>query len=371
MIASLGEIPASPPVPAARVSVRLRRAEPEDEAGIYTLYEAVFGSGWGGEYRRRRRWCTVENLYPELTREWVLTAGDQVVGFLGAVPLPYRIGGRTLIAHSPSDYMVLPQYRFHGLKLMKECFKVCPDCISCDDIEVTIKVNEWLGAQPAGEMHRYTRLLDARGLRKGQLARIPTALYAPATLGLRLLEAIHPVGLPAGYVLKEVDGFDSRFDRLCERILATLPVSPVRDARFLQWRYGAASPHAASRVAVVERGDGELAGYAVYYSSRGQAHGGYVFDLQSEGPERSGVAKALLGHCTSRLRSDGCWLAHYYQVDSPHAVSREVLRALGFYRRTRHILFVRLADPELQRLAGDASNWHYVFGDGEGSHAYV
>src|SRR5690606_16899402 len=145
---------------------------------VCKLYAEIFSTPAAEAFRRRWKWSQEESLYPAETRRWVLLADDVVKGFLGTVPMLYRVRGKQVIAHTPCDYMVHPDQRFHGIKLMRQCFKDCPDCVSTDDIEATIKVTKWLGAAEAGSMVRFARVVDARAARRGRLADVPSLLWA-------------------------------------------------------------------------------------------------------------------------------------------------------------------------------------------------
>ena len=339
--------------------------------GVIDLYAEVFGSEAATGYRKRWRWSQEENLYPDQTRQWAIMAGDRVVGFVATMPLPYRVDGKEIIAHTPCDYMVHPDYRFHGIKLMRECFTTIPECISCDDIPATIKVTEWLGAKQAGEMWRYARVLNAKTLRRGRLAGVPGALWAPVTLGLRVFDRLRLARPDRRFHVEKVTRFDDRFDRLYERIASKTLVSIVRDSRFLNWRYGPASPVAASEIAIVTNADGELAGYAIYYNSKSRGRYGYLLDVQADGPDRDEVATALISYSVGELRKAGAWVAQFHQSPSPHGIPWETLKANGFKIRGRHVLLARLSDEKAQETALKGDNWGYVYGDSEPSHSAI
>jgi hypothetical protein len=352
-------------------SIQLAPYRPEHFEGVCSLYAEVFTAPAAKAFRARWKWSQEENLFPGQTRRWVLLAGDTVVGFLGTVPLLYRVNGREVVAHTPCDYMVQPDHRFHGIKLMRQCFKECPDCVSTDDIEATIKVTTWLGAENAGRMVRYARVVDSRVMRRGRLAGMPGPFWQPITLGLRAYQALHLAKTDGKYEVQSVQGFDSRFDRFDKRANAAVPVSLVRDSRFLNWRYRGASPHAKSEVATVSRPDGELAGYVVYYMSQGPSHNGYIMDLQADGDDAQQVSARLLAYAVEKLRKAGAWVVQHHQALTPHTPSDAALRSSGFVPRGRHELLVRLGDADMQSAASKSENWQYAYGDSEASHSVI
>src|SRR5215213_8821216 len=70
------------------------------------------------------RWIESNPLANKMHR-WVLDADGEVVGHLAAVPQYYRVNGQRVLAHTPTDYMVLPRYGFHALSLMRTFFRTC------------------------------------------------------------------------------------------------------------------------------------------------------------------------------------------------------------------------------------------------------
>jgi hypothetical protein len=339
--------------------------------GVISLYAEVFGREAADGYRKRWSWSQERNLFPEQTFQWALLADSEIAGFVATMPLPYRVNGKLIVAHTPCDYMVHPDYRFHGIKLMRECFKAIPDCISCDDIPATIKVTEWLGAKQAGEMWRYARVLDARTLRRGRLAPVPGPLWAPVTLGLRVFDRLRLARPDKGIHVQTVSGFDEKFDRFFARISADAPASLARDSRFLNWRYGPDSPIAASAIAIVTDAAGELAGYSIYHNSKSKGRYGYVMDLQATGPDREQVATALLSHSVKRLRKAGAWVVQLHQAPTAHGLPWSLLKANGFKIRGRHVLLARLSDEGSQKAVESGDGWNYVYGDSEPSHSAI
>lgn len=339
--------------------------------GVISLYREVFGTEAAKDYRARWNWSQEENLFPDQTRQWALLVGDQVAGFVGTMPLPYRINGKNLVAHTPCDYMVHPDHRFHGVKLLRECFKGIPECISCDDIPATIKVTEWLGAKEAGVMNRYARVVDTRALKRGRLSSVPGPLWSPVTLGLRVFDRLRLARPNRRFHVESITDFDERFDRFNEKVTANTPATLVRDSRFLNWRYGKSSPNAASEVAIVTDADGELTGYAVYYNSKSANRYGYLMDLQVGGPDREQLATALISYCVGKMREAGAWVVQFHQSPTTHGIPLETLKSNGFKFRGSHVLLVRLSDEAAQSTALESGNWGYVYGDSEPSHSAI
>lgn len=349
----------------------LRPMNEDDLEQVFRLYAVVFGPEYAQRFRGRWTWAQKENLFPDRSYRWVLTASEGVVGFLAAMPMAYSIGGHRVVAHTPCDYMVHPDYRFHGLKLMRQFFASCPDCVTCDDVPDTIKVTRWLGAQVVGPMVTYTKVLDARAAAaRPRFAGLPGVAYGMGTLGLRALDTALLAGAGRPDV-RLVPDFDQRFVQLFEAQSRQVPALVARDGAFLQWRYGAASPHASRDILAAMDRDGRLLGYAVLYVTGGERPAAYVLDLHAENTGDFRVERALLAAAVRRARQRGAIFMRYHTLVSPWAPPERLMRRLGFVARSRgrRILMVRLADKSLMGLAGSPANWYYTYGDAEVSHS--
>ena len=361
-------------------------------------------------YSSMYRWFQSHPLANEVHR-WVAVADGGVVGHLAAFPLYYRINGQRIIAYTPGDYMVHPQYGFYALALMRRFFRTCENCVSCDMVPAVIGVETRLGCQEAGKVSYTAKLLNVsrlpmltvpapvrkllnlreravyvRGFSRQQPATgqgssdlqelgelptrsrlpIPAPVKALLNQGLRGIDGALGAAFGGDLRAQEVRGFDASFDELFERIAAVVPCVPEKDAAFLRWRYGPGSFQAPVTVLGV-RGVEGLLGYAVLkVSSKGQD--GNILDLMTL-PGRGEVARALLREAIVRFRRMGVQIIRYRFVASPTAPSFGDLRRLGFFRRDnrRYTLLVKFADHDLHKMARDTANWSYSIGDGEAS----
>src|SRR5829696_99415 len=75
------------------------------------------------------RWLENHPLADRMHR-WVVDADGEIVGHLAALPGYYRINGQRTVAHTPADYMVLPEYGFYAIPLMRKFYRTCENCVS-------------------------------------------------------------------------------------------------------------------------------------------------------------------------------------------------------------------------------------------------
>jgi hypothetical protein len=308
------------------------------------------------------RWLGTHPLADEMHR-WVLASEEgEVVGHLAAVPLYYRVGGERVVAHTPTDYQVLPGHGFHALSLMRRFFRTVENCVSVDQVPEAIAVEMRLGAKEAGKLHYAAKILNV-----SQLPRVPNLLRPVLEVpswGLRALDGALGSVFGAGPEAEVLDGFDASFDELFESVAAALPCVPEKDASFLQWRYGPASPQ--YPVTVIGVKDGEtLLGYAVLRVTS-EGDNGYILDLTTR-PGRGDVARALIRGAVRYFSRAGVYIIRYRFLESPVSPRTKDLWRLGFFPRNdrRHTLLVKFADHGLHKTALDAANWSYSAGDGE------
>lgn len=351
-------------------AVELRPMDEGDFQQVLNLYGIVFGQTGLNNFSNRWQWAQRDNLFPEETYRWVLADQGRIVGFLAAFPLPYSINGETVVAHTPCDYMVHPDYRFHGLKLMRQFFASCPNCVTCDDIPATIKVTQWLGASLVGPLTGYSKILDGHIFKVAKLPQLPDIFYSFATQALRLLDSLLLVGASAVKV-ERIDRFDERFDRFFQECSKQVRATVTKDHRFLNWRYGQGSPQNENEIVAATDDTGELVGYAVLYVDNSPRVQGYILDLLVLPCANQKVARALMAYAVRRFRQRGARVVRYFNASPRSGPSPGLLRWLGFTAilGKGRVLMVKLADPRLAAVAGEASNWWYGYGDTEMSHA--
>jgi hypothetical protein len=89
-------------------------------------------------------------LAHQMHRWVVATEEGEVMGQLAALPQFYRVSHQRVVAHTPADYMVLPEYGFHAITLMRKFFRTCENCVVCD--AAAIRIETRLRAEEAGRL---------------------------------------------------------------------------------------------------------------------------------------------------------------------------------------------------------------------------
>jgi hypothetical protein len=342
--------------------VTVREFHESDLPQVLQGYAQVFGEHAAEQFDRRRGWSLEHNPCPADVHRWVLVDGERVVGFLAALPQYYTICGQPLVAYTPCDYLVAPEYRFHGLQLMKTFVKQCPNCVTFEDVEATIGVNKWLGIKPVTAFDCYVLPLGPRGV----WLQLDSA--TPAELVRSLIKGMVQ-GRDAHRHVQPVGDFDDSFDRFAFELSERVPATMHRGCNYLRWRYRGDSPQAACTVVAVRRSDGGIDGYAVLHAYRRGAKRGDILDLAVM-PGDVKTARMLLGYAVAHFRRQMVASVRYRGVLPAHSATREALRACGF--RPAHSLLqlmVKLQSAEHMTVAQQAHNWSLSFGDTENSYS--
>ena len=311
------------------------------------------------------RWLESHPLADRMHRR-VVDAEGEIVGHLAALPQYYRINGQRVVAHTPADYMVLPEYGFHAITLMRQFFRTCENCVAGDTAPAVISVETRLGAEEAGRLQSAAKLWDVAGIPTFPTS-IPKFITRPFNWGLQAADRTLTATTIIDHLKLEVlEEFDETFDELFENVAAAVPCTPEKDATFLRWRYGPSSPQSPVIVLGV-REEETLLGYAVLWVTAG-GDTGYVLDLTTR-PGRIDVARTLLRGTVHHFRQLRVYSVRYRLVQSPTSPRSSDLWRLGFFLRSkrRTSLLVKFTDSALHETAKDTARWSDSFGDGEGS----
>ncbi len=358
------------------------------------------------------RWLGSHPAAKDEMHRWVLaTEEGEVVGHLAAMPQYYRINGQRVVAHTPADYQVLPQYGFHALLLMRKFFRTVQNCVACDMLPAVIGVETRLGAEVAGDLHYAAKLLNVSRLPAPPIPAAVSRLLnlkepvapahehadrseaeppdiheylvhapmrprapIPAPMKRLLNGGLHVVDEALGGVfggslkVEALEGFDESFDELFERVASEVTCVPEKDSAFLRWRYGPGSPQFPVTILGVKEGE-TLLGYAVLGVTVKTPQGyrdAYILDLTTL-PGRRDVARALLRESIRFFRQEGVPIIRYRFLMSPTSSQSSDVWRLGFFYRNkrRNRLLVKFADRGLHKTANDTANWSYSIGDGE------
>ncbi len=301
-------------------------------------------SGGAGSWRRRMRaWWELNPAFdPGFTRGWLLREGGAIVGFLGAIPWKFQLGGRETTIFAGTTWRVLPEYRGLSFALKRRQMSEHEDALhfSTTPREEVERLLVLLGYEPM-RPHRGTEshsviVLDVEKTLRAQLnGTASSALIAKAAAGpLKALQALRTRRLrncAHGNVFP-LRHADARFDELWERTRDRYPSTHLRTAEMINWYCFASREFEKTLFGYFE--GGRLAGYSVFLSTerRGLKFFECVDLWTEQGPRRELIVGALVEKARRWAEAASCDRLYLPHFDRRIAA---VYAGLGLLRLTR------------------------------------
>jgi len=303
------------------------------EEPLFDFYRHMYPSRDLNAYRRTWEWVYFSNPDEPNPDEAIILAldGDQIVGHLGTIAMPYKLGDDVVLARLGCDLMVKPDYRDRGIGvfLIREWTQRC-------ELALAMGVN--VGARPL-----YRRLgwhvipLEGTGIK------MLSARYyvARMTANAGLTAASHVLTRPffrvadarRGHLaaatrlfLEPWDEFPEQVDQLLEARITRSSMTQLRTRHRLNWRF-ARSPACDYKILGVHHGE-SLVGYVVIglVSMPQDRRSGRIFDwvLSEPTPE---LRTALWSACLHELDGMG---ADHMRISIYPGEDTAWLRKAGF-----------------------------------------
>jgi hypothetical protein len=292
---------------------------------------------------------------------WALRreGSPEVVGHAAAMPRRVMVDGAVRRAWIGGDFSVLPAYRTLGLALRLR--RAAREAVDAGEVDLFYSFpNERMELIHAKAGHQLLGRLErlARPVRSGPyLARhwprpVAALLAPPVDLILRLRS---PKRAPRDCLVAHVGRarLDERYDRLCLTAALDGGIVPLKDARYLEWRY-LQQPGWAGAFTEVTR-HGELVGYAA-----GQVEQG-VFSVTDAVALDSGVALALATALVSEARRrDQAGVS--FPLLGQGSATRAGFYSAGFRPRVERAAVYVYAGGAIRDFA-QPDRWYLVTGD--------
>ena len=345
---------------------------PDDADGILALRRATFGDVDPIRLRPEAwRWQFLDN---PAGRGWVRLADHdgRIVGQYAAIPTRFRVQGRERVLAMSCDTMTHPDYQRQGM------FVTLADELYAEIERLGVSVvwgfpnaasrPGFVGKLGWQDVHEFA--LRVKPIRSAAVVRrwvrsepLASALGAIADVAARVV-------LPRPRARRRADirplaDFDARFDELWARHADGAPLTQVRDAAFLRWRFCALPAFGYQPFEVVV--DGRLEGYFVLRVVT-------LFDLSVAAlvdvfpyPIGDGdVIREVLGFAEDHARAHG---AAFLTALLPASVEADLRRAglLAVPTRLnprRWYLGCRSA-PSEAAFFREVTNWYITYGDSD------
>ena len=351
---------------------------------------AVWDPGATSEKVRQGRTLAIQSnpFFPGQDIPTVLFLSDgRVLGYCGSIPVAVWSGGEERRADWVKGLMVLPDHRNGpiGFALVKELLRRLERPLSLVVGAAPRRLFEALGMTDLGMLPNFLRLLNsgavlkridlealgasgvapwlARAVRLTQRMGMAPLLGACADATFRLKRALNSLGgrsfeidLPTEFPCP------AELDALWQTLRAQIAVSPVRDSRYLPWRYGSTSEY---RIVTVRSGRG-LMGFAAVRRPRDDGDPrlkGIRISVLSEllfPPDRADIAAAIFRGAEVA--------AHQYGADAllcsaSHPAMVTYLPRQGYLRAPSNLHFMLADKAGRPGLPRDLSAWWITRGD--------
>jgi len=348
----------------ATAAPALRPVLPGDGEAIHALLVANIAGVLEDRGRWLRRWqwqCWDNPFRQQRPAGWVMVDGERIVGHLGAVYVPLRVGRERKLGMIGADYAVSPDAvaqggAFAGLQLAQAFFvsadRLVPLATTAN--AKTGAVFTRFGCTPVPWTSEFWRapttlaqqVRTCRGAASRIVRKLLTQPGGPILAGLagRLYRAAgrRPrVPVPSDCRLEITTprlacDLGRLHERAAEDVLAAsrdaLPVAVDRTTEYLNWRYTQHPERSNLSVLVLRSHDGSPAGAAFVFSEdRGPRRIAFVEDLITP-PGRPDAARTLLA---AALRLAGDRQADYLVTMTGRHELRPLYWELGFESRAR------------------------------------
>ncbi|MEW4527101.1 GNAT family N-acetyltransferase [Maioricimonas sp. JC845] len=337
--------------------------EPLD-TGIEAVLYALNETRRHATERPRLEWLYRDNPDGPAT-VWVAydTRTRSIAGAAAVLPRRLVVHGTQVRCWNCSDLSVLEPYRRRGIaSALRQQARLAIEAGRADILyghpnNRAANAHARVGHWPVGMMRRVAKVISSRPILEELLPRF--AAVPLAWLGDWVLRfADRNIVAQDRYttVHQSDSDFDDRFDRLFDRESRRYPIISVRDALYLNWRYGT-NPLYRSNVVLALRDD-ELAGFLVYTIQDGTAHIKDIFPGHDEQ-----LTSALLAELIREARLAGLRSLSFTAMEQNPALAR--CRKIGFRPRqesSRMFAFVPKTSP-YRVVARNEASWYVTVGD--------
>lgn len=320
--------------------------------------------------------------------KWVFTRGDEIIGYLGSIPVRFVVDGREASGHWFKGFWVLPQYRSGpvGFAILQHALGELRMAASTLVAEPARRLMEAEGMSDLGTFYNRVRVLrTARLLRELDVGSL--GLRGVSTLAATALEVLRrtrttrvvgaaldgAVGLlvtARGRPRRDVTqarGWESidqeHFDGAWQAFSKTVRATSVRDGAYLRWRYGTSERYEVVGV----REEGALRAWAVVRRpsrhAEGRLKGLSVASLSdvlfpANEPHLGLAAVAGAERLAREIGADALLCS------GTHPALERVLAKRGFLAAPPNLHFL-VHDPDGHASATSVGDWWLTRGDGQ------
>jgi hypothetical protein len=339
----------------------IERFTPDDRRGIEQLHRRTLGNEAAERLRLHWDWARRNPAGGVEPPYWVVREGPTLIAASPLMPVRVSLNGSEIPGTWSSDPLVVAERQRQGLggALLRAWDRGTGVALGAGLSPATrgrLDEMRWPKSQP---LPCLVKPISRRALR---IPTWPVSINRFVSAVTLPLVRIVSRSQPLREEVEAIRRFDSRVDRLWDRLGSRFTLSVRRDARYLNWKY-AEPPHVRYSMALLRRGE-DVDGYVVYRHLREpQGRVTQIVDLVADPADERGI-KTLARWVDREARLDDSDKIRCYAT---HASLRRVLRRSGYFVVKSGIdLTVKVnAVPVPKDFYESADDWHFTLGDGE------
>jgi hypothetical protein len=284
-------------------------------------------------------WALIKNPYrqEQLPFGFVLECSGEIIGSVTLLPGCFKIGQNEKYGCFEIDLIILPQFRFHGLRLLKKVWldNIFPVVISTTLNTLSYGIETRLGALDiVHTKRRYIKLLTTRALSKSILSSInPDKFYAYIRSKWGSLKSL-TFHESKKFKIEKIENFGTNYDQLYKKAAQSYQVLHLRDSKYLNWRYKN-FPYGKRIIFQAICPEGELAGFMVLQKER-QGTGIKklnIIELFASKEEKTAIF-CLLDKAVETGKIEGFDMV---EIIPPSLEFEELIAKHGFIRREKEL----------------------------------
>jgi hypothetical protein len=220
-------------------------------------------------------------FYAEKPSGWILTDGENIVGFFAVIPVHYHFKGEEIPGHSATSWFVDPEYRKHSLKLIAPFVKAEQPCLlinSTPSKDVAIKIFKYykltLLKQPWLKVFQLFPVQGSQlwcflvGRKFGESSFAEYLVKLDWLIGsiIDFLQRCRISSLKNNsnpYSVREIFYFSEDYNKLWEKFKNKYDLLAIRDSSRLNWFFFSSKNLSSLRRVLEIRNDLKLMGYVV------------------------------------------------------------------------------------------------------------
>ncbi len=329
-----------------------------DREEIFGLISLVWGEGFATRIKQIWRWKIEDNPFKndDIPVTLVVEHAGSIVGLISVMPAPFNVANQEVTGLWLGDYLVHPDHRGPGARLMKIMMKK-PYLLLGETNDQSYPIVKKLGWSDVFTVTNRISIIDMRAIIEQKTGNIVLANIGGVIWRLFRKMAVKVRRAPCRELfLEQVTSFDQRIDCFWDRVKSQYGSIVSRNRQYLNWRF-------------VERPDRKYTMFVI--SDEQMVHGyivisdeiidgmkfGHIIDVLVT-PGKEDAFNRLVAKGVEELAGRGVALVTCY-VSPYNDLFHKLLKKNGFYFKTakRRIVYFNNNKDISDQVLADRSLW--------------